>query len=291
MEDWDVSKVTDMSHIFEGCKWDLQYLNKWNVSNVTNMRGMFQYSEFVPNGIEDWDVSKVTDTGRMFRKCKRNSNNLSKWNVSNVRKMDNMFCECRYFNQDLNKWDVSKVTDMNNMFWGCVGSNPNVSDWNVSNVTDMSYMFYGCNYFEQDLNKWNVSNVCYSYEMFEGCYNFLRNESNDTFIGESNTKKYKIECDKYTMIIRDVNNESIDREFIKHVYDKMKNINKLYLMVPGIYFGYSQLNKSFMSNIDKTTRKYDYIRIDNWAFTGFLGNKQKYLESIFGIEYFKKYFT
>ena len=40
-------------------------ISKWNVSNVTNMRGMFFSSNF--NGdISDWDVGNVTNMGHMF---------------------------------------------------------------------------------------------------------------------------------------------------------------------------------------------------------------------------------
>ena len=43
-------------------------ISRWNVSNVTNMWGMFASSEF--NGdISGWDVSNVTDRQYMFHNC------------------------------------------------------------------------------------------------------------------------------------------------------------------------------------------------------------------------------
>ena len=41
INDWDVSKVTNMSSMFKGATSFNEPLNKWNVSNVTNIWGMF----------------------------------------------------------------------------------------------------------------------------------------------------------------------------------------------------------------------------------------------------------
>ena len=38
---WDVSNVTDMKRMFDGAESFNQPLNKWNVSNVTYMNRMF----------------------------------------------------------------------------------------------------------------------------------------------------------------------------------------------------------------------------------------------------------
>src|SRR5574343_49302 len=87
-------------------------LNDIDVSNITNMYGIFKESKF------DGDISK--------------------WNVSNVEDMSSMFFSSE-FNGDISKWNVSKVTDMNSMFDGSE-FNGDISKWNVSNVTDMSEM-------------------------------------------------------------------------------------------------------------------------------------------------------
>ena len=69
----DVSKVTDMSGLFKGfdvspnpeegwfCKIHLD-ISGWNVSNVTKMARMFDGCEHVDFGdLSKWDRSKVTD--------------------------------------------------------------------------------------------------------------------------------------------------------------------------------------------------------------------------------------
>ena len=70
-------------------------------------------------GLEDWDVSEVTNMNGMFGGCINFNANLSNWDVSNVKDMHSMFSDCRNFNSDLSKWDVSNVEEMIGMFDGC----------------------------------------------------------------------------------------------------------------------------------------------------------------------------
>ena len=102
---WDVSKVTNMSYMFYGCK---------NFKDATSDE----------NRIYLWDVSKVTNMSYMFYNCVDFNSELKQWNVSNVTNMSHMFYmeqgndpNDRLFNQNLNEWDVSSVTDMSYMFY------------------------------------------------------------------------------------------------------------------------------------------------------------------------------
>ena len=96
-------------------------------------------------GLEDWDVSKVTNMKGMFYNCENFNSDLSNWDVSSVGNMHSMFYRCKTFNSDLSKWNVSNVENMYNMFWGCKNFNSDLSNWNVSNVKNMTGMFDGCN--------------------------------------------------------------------------------------------------------------------------------------------------
>ena len=121
---WDVSRVTDMSHLFdvnyefppEGRKKFNIDISNWDVSNVTDMNGMFNGAKSFNQPIGCWDVSKVTD-------------------------MSHMFSGAHVFNQSIGDWDVSKVTNMSSMFEGARAFKQNISEWDMSKVYQKDYMF------------------------------------------------------------------------------------------------------------------------------------------------------
>ncbi len=167
ISEWNVSNVNDMSVLFNkdaphfrgmdddtatkiqqfnadistkevpiyrhGTKWS--HFIAWDVSNVTNMYGMFSKASTFNGDISNWNVSNVTDMSEMFDGCERFDRDLSKWDVSNVTDMAGMFDGCERFNGDLSKWDVSKVTDMSEMFDGCERFNGNICDWDIRKVS------------------------------------------------------------------------------------------------------------------------------------------------------------
>ena len=97
--------------------------------------------------MKTWDVSNVTNMAGLFGTC-------NCFNPANERNKDGI--------PDLTYWDVSSVTDMSNMFshiYGGAMFNQDISGWDVSNVTDMTRMFMGNQYFNQDLSSWDVSKV------------------------------------------------------------------------------------------------------------------------------------
>ena len=141
IEKWDVSRITDMSELFDGNNMFNKDISSWNVSNVTNME-------------------------HMFRTCHYFNKPLNVWNVSNVTNMLGMFEHCHNFNQPLNDWNVSNVTKMYNMFYACHNFNQPLNDWNVSNVTDMGFMFYLCK-FNQPLYWENLNiDIINDHDMF-----------------------------------------------------------------------------------------------------------------------------
>ena len=100
----DVSNITNMSYLFRGGNKD-----KFNLGHPT-------LSKF--NGdISLWDVSNVTDMKFMFDNCKYTGKNgdISDWDVSNVTLMTAMFYNSKYHG-DISNWDVSSVKAMILMF-------------------------------------------------------------------------------------------------------------------------------------------------------------------------------
>ena len=151
--------ITDMSYLFSNAPvtpCDCPFggpdeilfnpdISSWDVSNVTNMSHMFGSKEmivFFNKDISKWDVSKVTDMSNMFNPAGVFNQNIGSWDVSNVTDMSEIFRGAETFNQDIGSWDVSKVTDMSSMFYIST-FNKDISEWNVSNVTNMSNMFSG----------------------------------------------------------------------------------------------------------------------------------------------------
>ena len=88
---WDVSEVTDMSHLFSG-RNDFNEPLHWNVSKVKNMSRMFE------------DASSF--------------NQPLNWNVSNVENLESMFEGATKFRQDLHDWMLPNNADTYNTFKG-----------------------------------------------------------------------------------------------------------------------------------------------------------------------------
>jgi surface protein len=130
--------------MFSRCHVFNQPLDNWNVSNVTNMGGMFILCINFNQPLNGWDVSRVTNMNSMFINCTNFNQPLNDWNVSNVRGMEIMFVRCTNFNQPLNNWNVSRVTSMRAMFEDCTSFNQDLSTWNIDRVRNFSGMFRGC---------------------------------------------------------------------------------------------------------------------------------------------------
>ena len=80
------------------------HISSWDVSNVTNMSGVFSnYNNFNEN-ISFWNVSNVTSMSAMFYGAKTFNQNISTWDVSNVTKMGQMFFDADSIDQDISYW-------------------------------------------------------------------------------------------------------------------------------------------------------------------------------------------
>ncbi|KNG79524.1 BspA family leucine-rich repeat surface protein [Mycoplasma sp. HU2014] len=59
IENWDTSKVTDMSFMFYNAKRFNTNISNFNTSKVTDMSFMFSRAESFNQNISNWDTSKV----------------------------------------------------------------------------------------------------------------------------------------------------------------------------------------------------------------------------------------
>ena len=67
--------------------------------------------------ISNWDVSNVTNMGGMFLNAESFNQPLNNWNVSKVTNMNKMFMGASSFNQPLDNWNVTKVMYIESMFF------------------------------------------------------------------------------------------------------------------------------------------------------------------------------
>ena len=185
IEEWNVSNVTNMCGMFCGAREFNQDISQWNVSNVTNMRGMFCGAREFNQDISQWNVSNVTNMSGMCCNAYKFNQNISQWNVSNVIGMDGMFYNARNFNQNISQWNVSNVINMSYMFCDAYEFNQDISQWNVSNVTNMNQIINNTK-LSALLNKYNHDNkICFNKQIVGHLFSYKRRKSFIHFLIEN----------------------------------------------------------------------------------------------------------
>ncbi|WP_434336084.1 BspA family leucine-rich repeat surface protein [Mycoplasma capricolum] len=107
---------------------------------ITNLNGAFsQLESSSVKNLDKWDTSNVTNMRSMFIYAEKFNQNISNWNTSNVTNMKRMFYGADNFNQPIGNWNTSNVTNMEFMFYRADAFNQNISNWNVNNVTKWSH--------------------------------------------------------------------------------------------------------------------------------------------------------
>ena len=167
---WDLSNVTELSGLFYNTWVFNQPIGSWNVSNVTSMYSTFAQSKAFNQPIGTWNVSKVLDMRYMFNGSLAFNQDLSGWETSSVTNMAQMFGASVFNHPSIGSWNTSNVTDMSAMFAGSLFTGPSlfnqpIGNWDVSKVTNMSSMF-NISVFNQPLNTWNTGNVTNMNSMF-----------------------------------------------------------------------------------------------------------------------------
>ena len=187
----------DSSHLFyfvgfsDKCtsKETIKNLNLLNVSNVTNMHGMFWMTGWRSMTKLDlgnnFDTSNVTNMECMFGETGKQAmttlNLGNKFNTSKVTDMSWMFSQAGWVKMTSlnlgNLFDTSNVTNMQQMF-SRTGSDLMTSlnlgsKFNTAKVTNMESMFQECGYAlmtSLDLGKnFDTSKVTNMKKMFQGC--------------------------------------------------------------------------------------------------------------------------
>jgi surface protein len=163
LNDFNTSKVRDMSYMFSGCS-ALQSLDLsgFNTSKVEDMSCMFWGCSFLGElDLSSFDTSKVKDMHGMFEDCLRLSSlDLSNFDTSNVTDMSCMFYMCRSLTSlDLSSFHTSKVTSMKLMFHFCDSLKYITlgKGFDTSHVVDMNGMFFSCDELVSlDLSRFDI---------------------------------------------------------------------------------------------------------------------------------------
>ena len=167
---WDVSKVEKMSKIFEGAaSFNKEYIKGWSTEGrnmkFTNKELKQAVKDWCDNSItaeviygqiSGWDVSETTDMSGLFEDMKDFNEDISRWDVSKVEKMSRIFKGATSLNKEYVKnWSGQgrnkKHTDEElkqavNDWWddsiGVEAFYGHISSWDVSEVTDTFVLLY-----------------------------------------------------------------------------------------------------------------------------------------------------
>ena len=175
--------------MFAGCDRFNRDISNWDVSNVKNIKNMFNNISGFNQDISNWNISKVSTNNlgnygansdhpdplfrassiyyfQIYRQELTSSNIQTAVDVwyNNGNEVN----EINAHGGAIYNWDVSKVTDMSNLFAYKTNFNTDISSWNVSNVTNMKGMFLNCMKLNVPFDSWNVSKVTSIRTMFYG---------------------------------------------------------------------------------------------------------------------------
>jgi len=184
LNDVDVSRITDMSNLFQRVNYFSKYkikfidISKWDVSNVKDMDNMFTDCDLFSCDLSDWDVSNVEDFESMFERCSKFTSDLSRWDFSSAKKVKFMFLNCTKFNSEVGEWKFNpELTSMLRMFDGCESfEGDGLDKWDVSNIKDFRKTFLRCTSLHpiNNLNGWKLNKHAVIEEMFRDCGNITK---------------------------------------------------------------------------------------------------------------------
>ena len=86
----------------------MKAFSKEGVSPIFQLDAMISLS--IKTSLRLWDMSQVTEMGGMFSWASSFNQDIASWDLGQVMNMSDMFGEASSFNQDLSSWDVKQVT-------------------------------------------------------------------------------------------------------------------------------------------------------------------------------------
>jgi len=140
--------LTDSNIFSEINRWELSSSNcpsidTWDVSRITNMDHLFRDRELFNGNISTWNVSSVTSMSRTFERAENFNGDISAWDVSSVTYFGQTFHNARSFNADISSWSTDNAQVMYEMFRGAESFEGNglANTWNVHSCSSFQEMF------------------------------------------------------------------------------------------------------------------------------------------------------
>ena len=172
IDQWDVSKITDMRNAFVNREQFNGDLSNWNTTAVTSMQGMFKGAKRFNSPLTYWITTNVKDMDRMFDGAWEFDQPLNFLDTRNVKYMNYMFRDTFMFNQDINSWDMRSVLSTEYMFYNATSFNSPLNKWDISNNKVMAHQFENSRVFNQDISMWKVGAVTTMERIFCDAPNF-----------------------------------------------------------------------------------------------------------------------
>ena len=189
LKNWDVQKVTNMTRIFNQVTkvTDLSPLSNWKTDSLQKLNTAFANNSFTNlQGLENWNVSHVTDMGVIFMSDANltDISALANWDTSNVTDLNRAFNVNQSLTSlhGLENWNTSKVTNLNAIFAneGSLVDASAIANWNTSNVTNMSVLFADSSAQYVDFSNWDFSKVT-------SASNVINNTKSVVYLGNNST--------------------------------------------------------------------------------------------------------
>ena len=296
--------------------------------------------------ISDWDVSKITNMRGLFYNKTDFNSDISKWNTSSVTDMKEMFYKCHNFNQNISTklvnentaneyiaWDVSQVKDMSNMLnmddyannsgsWNngeASGLSNNPLNWNTQNLTRADFLFKECRKFNQNVStkevtigsityiSFNTENVTTMKRTFAYCESFNNGEekgmSNKPLYW--NTSKVKDmwymfgsynDLEMNPCYNQPMNTENVSISYLTYIAWDVSNVLTMGCMFQGQELFNQPLNKWNVSNVTNMRAMFsDCISFNQYINTEFItidGSTNDYLAwDVSNVNNFKRTFN
>ena len=162
---WDVSRVDDMSEVFQHKNAFNDDIGAWDTSRVTNMQQTLKGASAFNLELA-WDTSKVTTMESTFQVARAFSQPLV-WDTSKVTNLKSAWQAAESFNGELN-WDTSSVTLLERTLYPAFAYTRPL-DWDVAKVTTMPNMLRETSFNQPaSLAAWDVSKASAMTDMFTG---------------------------------------------------------------------------------------------------------------------------